>query len=245
MLIPVHADDGLHAPFGTYALMGLCVLMFVVQSAGVDDEARSLYLEFGKVNPIQWFTSAVCHAGILHLLGNLLFLFVFGTIAEGVCGTRVFMGLVAGAMALEGCITQLVMIGTEPEVVREWNSSTGWFETKEIRPAALGASGFIYGLIAASMIWAPHHKVRCVIPWVHDIVEVSALVVAVFYLAGDAFDILVYESDGLISTPWLHLIGAAAGGGLAWVLLKRGVVDTGGWELFGENRNRRTARLHR
>ena len=48
-------------------------------------------LEIGNgVHPLQWFSNLFMHGGIMHLLGNMVFLWVFGIIVEGKLGWWAF-----------------------------------------------------------------------------------------------------------------------------------------------------------
>src|SRR5579862_4155845 len=88
-------------------------------------------LQFGQgLHPLQWITNNFLHADILHLVGNMFFLWGFGLVVEGKLGWWRFLLLYLTMGAIYGFIIQAVMLGAHG--------------------AALGASGVIFGLMAIS-----------------------------------------------------------------------------------------------
>jgi HEAT repeat protein len=89
-----------HAPWGTVGLLlaNVAVVVFlgfpepVVESfwGGPVEEpfVNSLILEFGKFNPLTWITNSFVHFDWLHLILNMLGLWIFGVIVEGLIGWR-------------------------------------------------------------------------------------------------------------------------------------------------------------
>jgi membrane associated rhomboid family serine protease len=66
----------------------------------------TLLLQYGAgLKPWQWMTSIFMHAGIGHLLGNMIFLWAFGLIVEGKIGwlpfTLLYLAIGCGQSALE------------------------------------------------------------------------------------------------------------------------------------------------
>ncbi|MAG55251.1 MAG: hypothetical protein CMJ83_03075 [Planctomycetes bacterium] len=242
MFLPLRPEEGAHHfPKATFALVGLCVLTFLVTRFGVFEETRELCLAYGEFNPVQWFTSAVMHADWWHLIGNMFFLFAFGIVVEGLAGTPIFLVLIGAATAMKGCVVQLLMLNFEwnPEQLEAW-AALGF--NNPPMPVALGASGFIFAIMLAAMVWSPKNKIICLWIWSFMYLGTFRLPVTVFvglYLVINVWDGLTEETVGfVVTTPWLHLIGGAAGGLLAWVFMVTGIVDTGGWHLFGPKARR-------
>ncbi|MBS0570755.1 MAG: rhomboid family intramembrane serine protease, partial [Proteobacteria bacterium] len=113
-------------PWATIALIAICVAVFAWLSILPDDARLQLLRRWGTVPSnlfdthlpplVQWFqlrlarlfTALFIHVGWLHLIGNLLFLMIFGLPAERSLGSLrfVFLFLVGGALAnLAGALT--------------------------------------------------------------------------------------------------------------------------------------------
>ena len=115
-LFPVGVDyrtDRL--PLVTFAIMSLCVLLYLigmvlfVDQVGQTDALRDPLIDrFGlipnKASFETWFTHMFLHAGFLHLLGNMMYLFLFGAVVEDQFGRLRFLlfflvgGLIAAAV---------------------------------------------------------------------------------------------------------------------------------------------------
>jgi len=124
-----------------------------------------------------------------HLFWNMLLLFFFGTLLEGILGARRFMTAYVGGM-LAGALLHCIAYGF------------GWIVD---RPA-VGASGAILGVVVACAVFRPNHTVMFFFIPVSLKVLVAGLVM---------FDIFwAIESVGDVHTGtahWIHLGGAAFG----------------------------------
>jgi membrane associated rhomboid family serine protease len=85
-------------------------------------------------------TAMFLHASILHLVGNMLFLWIFGDNVEEVLGTFRYVL----AYLTFGVAGSLAQIAAAPD---------------SLIPT-LGASGAIAGVMGAYIIWFPHNRVR-------------------------------------------------------------------------------------
>ena len=134
MIIPYNTDAPLyHRPVATVGLIAANTLVFLGLLGREDIEPWML--SFGNgLHPVEWITSLFLHAGFGHLLGNMLFLWVFGLVIEGKLGWWRFLLVYLGLGAFESAVTQVSML-----------HETGY---------ALGASGAIFGILAMSLIWA-------------------------------------------------------------------------------------------
>jgi len=145
MLIPWNTDAPIYYfPWATIGLIVANTLVFFVTASLPPDDLEPWILLFGQgLHPLQWISNCFLHAGFIHLLGNMIFLWSFGLVVEGKLGWQKFLPLYFGICGAYSLIVQLIMLG----------SSGG----------ALGASGAIYGLLAISMIWAPRNEYSCVL----------------------------------------------------------------------------------
>src|SRR5262249_11594220 len=78
-VVPFHVDVPMHRlPWANWALIGLTVLLYFLtfSSGGFNDLGEQLVLGGGNV--AGWVGHVFVHAGLFHLLGNMLFLWVFG-----------------------------------------------------------------------------------------------------------------------------------------------------------------------
>ncbi len=115
-LFPVGVDyrtDRL--PIVTFVIMSICVLLYLVgvvvfvEQVGQTDVLRDPLIDrFGlvpnKATTLTWFSHMFLHAGFLHLLGNMVYLFLFGAVIEDRFGRVRFAlffligGLIAAAV---------------------------------------------------------------------------------------------------------------------------------------------------
>jgi membrane associated rhomboid family serine protease len=141
---PVGAPTRTDAP-ATYTLIGLCVAAFVIELAGGGtsslDGGGKVIRDYGLFGPAvadgeqyRIVTSAFLHAGLLHLGLNMFVLYILGTLLEPAVGTLRFVAIYA-ASVLGGSFVALVMDPNELTV---------------------GASGGIFGLMAAAFLIARH-----------------------------------------------------------------------------------------
>jgi membrane associated rhomboid family serine protease len=141
---PIAAPGSSDAP-ATYVLMGLCILAFVgglVSGGNVDRLGGGTFnLEGGLFGPAvadgepyRIVTYGFLHAGILHLGLNMFALYILGRLLEPAIGTARFVGIYAVSV-LAGAFGALLLDPLELTV---------------------GASGGVFGLMAASFLIARH-----------------------------------------------------------------------------------------
>jgi membrane associated rhomboid family serine protease len=153
-------------PVVTYALIALNVLFFLVELNGGDSfiQQWSLVPRRFLANPAgdfpTVFTSMFMHAGWIHLLGNMLYLWIFGDNVEDSFGHAKFLifYLLCGIAAT---LAQLVFTAT---------SSV----------PNLGASGAIAGVLGAYIVMFPRGQVRVMMG--RGIIPMPALVVIGFWI---------------------------------------------------------------
>jgi membrane associated rhomboid family serine protease len=210
---PYHTDAPLyHYPIGTVLLIVINVLMFAATWSQDPQTYDSLILTFDTIQPTQWVTSAFMHVDIMHLAGNMLFLWSFGLIVEGKLGWYRFLPLYLGIAIVSSATVQWMMLG--------------------LAGGALGASTAIFGLIAIGLVWAPRNELSCIFIYFVRVrhVQVAVTTMAGFYLG---LNIVFFIAGGLIlSSEALHLLGFAVGAPIGIVILKTGWVDCEGWDLF-------------
>jgi membrane associated rhomboid family serine protease len=207
-----------HRPITTVVLIAINCAAFCVRLAA-PEQIMPYILVFGHgMHPVQWITSCFLHASVLHLLGNMLFLWLFGLIVEGKLGWYKTLAVYLGIAAIHGAIVQYLMLGPNPSA-----------------PGALGASAAIFGFMAMCLVWAPENEINCFIMVTYFIIKIAWFEVKVVVMVGLflllQLVIAIFTSMAM-SSEVLHLIGAAVGFPFAIAMLKLGVVDCEHWDAF-------------
>lgn len=173
---------------------------------------QRLILQFGQgYKPWQWVTAMFMHADIMHLLGNMIFLWSFGLIVEGKIGNVKFPLIYLGLGIAQAIVVQTLMLF----------SSGG----------ALGASGAIFSLLALVVIWAPVNTFDVVLLLFRGMAfEIPIMIFGFIYFAMN-FTFFFIGGAGM-SSEALHLIGLAVGIPVGFVMLTRGYVDCEGYDII-------------
>ena len=279
MFIPVGTDAPIyHFPFATILLAVANVAAHVAFGQLDPDDMfgpsalkQDWSLWFGEgIHPLQWVTSCFLHAGWVHLIGNLIFLWGFGIIVEGKLGWWRFLLLylaigstacgIEQAALLPGWLTDqpraeleetLIEQGEDPGEVADVLDEQGYPN----HIVALGASGAIFGLMAISMVWAPRNDLDVLwIIWIRGgISEVPILTFCLLYIGLEVVTLSMQASllglESAVSSAFLHTVGAAVGACAGVILLKKDWVDCENWDLFavlaGTHGNRDAIEMHR
>jgi len=161
-MFPIHDDNPTRiTPYVTYALLSACVLVFFWQ-VSLGDAGQLAVYSFGvipsvlfatKSLPVEleilpaWltiFSSMFLHGGWMHLIGNMLYLWVFGNNVEDAMGHRRFI-LFYLSCGLLAALTQAVF-NPDSEI------------------PMIGASGAISGVLGAYVLLHPHARILVLIP---------------------------------------------------------------------------------
>ncbi|CUT00075.1 rhomboid family intramembrane serine protease [Candidatus Chrysopegis kryptomonas] len=210
-------------PIVTVTLIVLNVLIFLFElSLG---ESLSEFFDVFGVVPATYFelkesvapflliyypflTSMFLHGGWMHLIGNMLYLWVFGDNVEDRLGHFKFLlfYLVCGFAAA------YAHVYTNPH--------------SEI--PTVGASGAISGVLGAYFILFPHSRVITLIPifFFFDLIEVSAFFFLAFWFILQFFNGIAslgaasYATTGGVAW-WAHIGGFITGALIAFFLVRR------------------------
>jgi membrane associated rhomboid family serine protease len=150
------------------------------------------------------FTSMFLHGGLLHLGGNMLYLWVFGNNVEDRMGRGVFLVfyLLAGIVAVYGQVL------TNPDS----------------QVPLVGASGAIAGTLGAYIVMFPHARVLTLVPIVFflQVAELSALFVLGFWFVLQAFQgVGALGGDVGGVAWWAHIGGFVFGAIVAFLFFRR------------------------
>jgi membrane associated rhomboid family serine protease len=135
----------------TQGLLFANIALFVLEAGGMARlDALALWPPGGfesRFEPWQLVTYAFLHGGLMHLLFNMLALFMFGSEIERVWGERRYLvyyfGCVAGAAAAQLIVTNLQAGPPYP---------------------TLGASGGVFGLLLAFGMMFPRRMIILIFP---------------------------------------------------------------------------------
>jgi membrane associated rhomboid family serine protease len=209
-------------PYVTITLIATCVLVFIWQ-LGLDPHAGEVMVrQFGFIPALlfghaswadgaaivpSWttlFTSMFLHGGVMHLAGNMLYLWIFGNNIEDVMGHGRFLvfyllcGLVAAmAQALPDPGSTIPMIG---------------------------ASGAISGVLGAYLLLFPKAKVQVIIPIGFFIMRKlpAGWLLGIWIAFQVVSGVMADPSDGGVAW-WAHVGGFVAGMALVHLFRKEGV----------------------
>jgi len=194
-------------PFVTYALIALNILVFLGYAGTFTDEARLVaFFDQWALIPARLtagegyatlITSMFLHGGLLHIAGNMLFLWIFGDNLEDAFG---HIGFLAFYLAC-GVLAGLAQVWPAPE-------ST---------VPMVGASGAIAGVMGAYLLLYPRARVDILVIL---IVFIRIIALPAWVMLGFWFAIQLvnsYTSFGLDGGGVAHL--AHSGGFAAGLLL--------------------------
>ena len=166
---------------------------------------------------LTFLTSIFLHGGFMHLLGNMLYLWIFGDNVEDAMGSGRFVIF----YILCGWVASLSQIAVGPSSAIPM----------------IGASGAIAGVLAAYFMLFPYARVVTVIPIFFFLRIVSLPAV---FLLGFWFLLQVFNGAGTLGTAsgvaWFaHIGGFVAGIGLVFPFRRRGVPVVL-WRMLRERR---------
>lgn len=188
-------------PVVTIGIISINALVFLYEASLTDRELLRFAQVYGLVpayfDPLALLTSMFLHGGWLHVIGNNLYLWIFGDNVED----RVGHGRFLAFYLLCGAAAAVAQTATNP--------------TSAI--PMLGASGAIAGVMGAYFVLFPHSRVLTLLPilFFWHLVEIPAI-----YFLGFWFLLQVLQGLGSIGVRsaeiggiafWAHAAGFGAG----------------------------------
>jgi membrane associated rhomboid family serine protease len=196
-LIPLKDDNPTYSkPVITYSILGICVLVFILQISSASYQSGKLFYSYGLIPAVltghkqlpaeiamiapelTLITSMFMHGGFMHLIGNMLYLWIFADNIEDELGPVKFVCfyLLSGIAA---ALTQ-VFLNTESTI------------------PMIGASGAIGGVLGAYIVNHPKAKVIVLIPlgFFSQIVKIPALYVLGFWFILQFINSSLSSSEG-------------------------------------------------
>lgn len=213
--IPIRTDNRLsRRPWVNYALIAANVLIFLFFYRGEGPgslaygRAGRFFLDPDYPRMEQFFGSLFLHGGWGHLIGNMLFLYVFGNAVNDRFGHVGYIAfyLAGGVVAGVGYI----LLGAQNP--------------------ALGASGAIAAVTGCYLVLFPRVRVTCIWWfWVIIPLEVSSLYVIGAYFVYDALMTVTRTGGGVAYSA--HMCGSLYGMTLAAGLLVAGLLPRDVYDL--------------
>jgi len=213
-MIPLHDDNPTRiTPYLTIAFMAACVLIFLWQLSLGENVQRVIYslgmipatvfgdkslpAELSLIPPwMTVFTSMFMHGGWMHLIGNMLYLWVFGNNVEDAMGHARFV------VFYLLCGTAAVLAQALPD--------------PDSAIPMIGASGAISGVLGAYLLLYPHARVLVAIPLgiiIHTMRIPAGLVLGFWFVMQLISSAATTDQQGGVA------FGAHIGGFIAGMLL--------------------------
>lgn len=205
MFVQVEQRQRRQPPWATIAIIAICVAIFLWLAIAPAETRAQLLRHWGAVPAVlatesiplpqrvlRLFTALFMHADWLHLVGNLLFLMIFGLSAERVLGSRRFLTLFLLGGALANLAGAVMLANASAPII--------------------GSSGAVSAIVGAYFALFPRARLGLVLPLglFLEFVRIPAaaligfwiLLQVLFTFAGPSFGAIVW---------WTHIAGFAVG----------------------------------
>jgi len=201
-------------PYVTWGIIALCIGVYLMMLLMPDEAGQHFAYMYGMVpirysNPdwayafglppdhyLSFLTSLFLHGGFLHLLMNMVFLWIFADNIEDLMGHKRFLAfyILCGLLA----------------------TYAQWYFYPTMAVPVVGASGAIAGVLGAYFVRFPYATVVILVPILFYplFFQVPAIAFLGFWVIvqlGDAFTAAVFDNVAVDSAWWSHLGGFAAG----------------------------------
>ncbi len=153
-------------PVVTILIILVNVLAFIYEYT-LDPNQRELFIHSYGLVPDQFrfasiFTSMFLHGGVMHILGNMWFLWIFGDNIEDTLGHAKYLFFYLACGVAAGMTQYIVNVYSRVPMV--------------------GASGAIAGVMGAYMVKFPHARIRTLIFWIFiTFLDIPAWVMLVYW----------------------------------------------------------------
>jgi membrane associated rhomboid family serine protease/Zn-finger nucleic acid-binding protein len=189
-------------PIATIGIISLCCLLFIMFNL-ISGRLDVVTDKLGFV-PIEFFrpgllTSMFIHAGLIHLVGNMLFLWVFGDNVEDELGSVGFLLFYLGSGVAACILHALLNLGSEVPCV--------------------GASGAISGVMGAYVVFYPQASIKLF--YIRRVVEVSAVYYLLSWFGFQLLSGFLSLNKEFCNIGWFAHIGGFAFGVFVAFIMKR------------------------
>jgi membrane associated rhomboid family serine protease len=171
-----------------------------------EDLTGALAYDPKKINLLRMITSTFSHADLLHLVGNLLFFYIFSASVELLFGGFLYLGFILVASLGTSLAYSYSVIGVEDAL------------------PTIGLSGVVMASVAALAVMLPSARIRCFFWFIvfFRIIRIPALLLAAWYIGWDFYEMQLYGNESNINYI-AHISGAAIGAifGIFYFLFRR------------------------
>ena len=200
MVIPYRVDVPFnHRPVMNWLLVTSVIFVFFVQLSAIADPVASkkiysFVLDGWGIRGL--FGHMWLHAGLLHLIGNLIFLWIFGNAVCSKLGNVLYLPVYVG-LGLIAAMSHQILVGG----------------------SAIGASGAINGIVGMYLVFFPENTISCFFLFFFRPIffSLSGYWLILLWFAFDLFG-AVSGSEGVAYVA--HIGGFLGGFGLAILMLK-------------------------
>ena len=211
-MIPLKDDNPTSSrPIVTYFLIGICVVIFLMQLGSQSYKTGQLFYSYGLIPSVLMgydqlpmdlyavpayltiFTSMFMHGGFMHLIGNMLYMWIFADNIEDSLGPKKF--IIFYLLSGIGAATAQILMDTHSQV------------------PMVGASGAIGGVLGAYLINHPNARVLVLIPFgfFSQLIKIKALYVLGFWFVLQFINSSMMSSQGGGVAYAAHIGGFVSG----------------------------------
>ena len=211
-MIPLKDDNPTSGrPIVTYALIIVCVLIFLIQLGSESYKTGQLFYSYGLITSVLMghnqlpmdlyavpgyvtiFTSMFMHGGFMHLIGNMLYMWIFADNIEDSLGPKKF--IIFYILSGIGAAMAQVLMDTNSQI------------------PMIGASGAIGGVLGAYLINHPNARVLVLIPFgfFSQLIKIRALYVLGFWFILQFINSALMSSEGGGVAYAAHIGGFVSG----------------------------------
>ena len=232
-MIPLKDDNPTdNKPIVTYWLIGICVFVFIIELSSSSYRTGAFFYSFGLIPSallgdtqlskdlyvippfLTIFSSMFMHGGFMHLIGNMLYMWIFADNIEDNLGIIKF--IIFYLLSGIGAAMAQVLMDTHSQV------------------PMIGASGAIGGVLGAYLINHPNAKVLVLIPFgfFSQLIKIRAIYVLGFWFLLQFINSSMTSSGGGGVAYAAHIGGFVSGMILILFFNKKSIVKPmkGPWD---------------
>jgi membrane associated rhomboid family serine protease len=231
-VIPLHDDNPTElTPFVTIVLIAICVVVFLYQSSLPREPGETFVFQYGAIPSVVFghaslpgeaavaipaaltlLTSMFLHGGWMHLIGNMLYLWIFGNNIEDVMGHAKFIVF----YVLCGILAALSHAMTDPSS----------------QVPMVGASGAISAVLGAYVLLFPRANVLVFLPGIGITRVAAGIVLGMWFVTQLVSGGMSIGATGGGVAFFAHIGGFVAGVALIGLFKRRDV------PFFSQGRSR-------
>ena len=185
-------------PFANYLVMIVMLAVFALQQSNLEGRTEPFVLTDWSVRGL--FGYMWLHNGYLHIIGNLIFLWVFGNAVCSKVGNILYLPVYIAA-GLVAAVVHLVFDGRE----------------------VAGASGAIFGMVGAYFVLYPFNSIKCFV-WYIAYVRRFSIAGIWIILLWFVLNVLAAVTKYTAAAYFAHIGGFVGGIILTIILLKSKLV---------------------